>query len=394
MVELSKEQKKRIMEQTRSALDRADAGMSTRDIMAHIYMEGLDSKTLEQGRMMADAVLESVTAFDSQYTQAKNNMDSWLDDALSAMVRDMSPAERCTCWLKIAAAVSAANDAMEAGGSFDRSEILASIEDMTITEDQATAELEAELYDRAKTAIENSNVLSAALAAQADTLETISSADAAAGLLLDMGSREIDFRAVASMIAYVNIKNGTFNNIPVDMKLEQITTLVCTEIEQMRILAGVEAGTMPLETAKLLLSILGALAIVCLLPSVIEFGMAVTVSLTSGLATIPVGAAVLLLMLHGMYEAFAWWNRQADRMVENASVQIPQISSGTKKLLAYVQDTILPEAKLALNAVWEQVKKLLHKKDVSAEGVSEENVNEEAAEEPNETDAAEWVPAE
>lgn len=393
MVELRKEQKERIMEQTRSALDRTRAGMDTRDIMAHIYVEGLDDKTLEQGRMMADAIIESVAVFDSQYTQAKNNMDEWLDDALSALVKDMIPAEKCTCWLKIAAAVAAANAAMEAGSSFDRSEIMASIEDMTIAEDQVTAELEAELYARAKTAIENSNVMPAALAAQADSLEAISNADAAAGLLLDMGSREIDFRAVASMIAYVNIKNGTFDNIPVDMKLEQITTLVCTEVEQARILAGVEAGTMPLETAKLLLSILGAIAIICLLPAVMELGMALAVSLTSGLATIPVGAAMLLLMMYGMYKAFEWWNRQADAMVEVASVQILQISRGAKKILAFLQDTVLPEVKRVMNSLWEQIKARFHKKPVNSEDGSACNTNEEFAEDPD-TAAVEWVPAE
>ena len=82
MLELRKEQKELLMEQTRLMLDRAGEGMSTRDIMAHIYVEGLDGKTLEQGRMMADAIIESVTAFDSQYAQACSNMSDWLEDSL------------------------------------------------------------------------------------------------------------------------------------------------------------------------------------------------------------------------------------------------------------------------------------------------------------------------
>lgn len=393
MIKLTKEQQERIMEQTRSALDRAEAGMCTRDIMAHIYMEGLENKTLEQGRMMADAILESVAAFDSQYSKAKDDLDGWLDESLAALVADMTPAEKCTCWLKIAAAVTAANSAMEAGGSFDRNEILASIEEMTVSEEQATTELEAELYTQAKAAIESSNVMPAALAAQDEVLEAISSADDAAGLLLDLGSREIDFRAIASMNAYVNIKNGTFENIPVDMKLEQVTTLVCTEVEQMRILAGVETGKMPLETAKLLLSILGTVAIICLLPTVLEFGLLLTVSLTSGLAMIPVGAAVLLLMLYGMSEAFDWWNRQADRIAENASVQIQQISRGTKKMMAYLQDTILPGAMLAIHTAWEQIKSIFFKIVSRSENTSEQNTNEEFAEEAG-AETVEWVPAE
>lgn len=397
MLELRKEQKELLIEQTRRMLDRAEAGMSTRDIMAHIYVEGLDGKTLEQGQMMADAIMESVAAFDSQYVQAQNNMSSWLDDSLNDMVKDMTAAEKCACWMKIAAAVTAADEALENGGSIDREKILGEIEDVTITEEQATAELEQELYNKAKAAIENSNVMMAALVAQEEAMERIDSSDAAAGLLLDLGSREVNFRAVASMIAYTNIKNGTFENIPVDMKLEQITTLVCAEIEQMRILSAVEEGKMPLETAKMLLSILGALAIVCLLPTAIGINIAVVSSLTSGLASIPVGAAGFLLMLHGMNEAFNWWNKQADRMVENSAAEIQQVNRGTKKLLSYLRETAIPEIKKHVHTVLTWLRKIvLRGKDGTAAPESVEldtyEANPDAPEEEDITDEVEWVP--
>lgn len=387
MLELRKEQKELLMEQTRLMLDRAEEGMSTRDIMAHIYVEGLDGKTLEQGRMMADAIIESVAVFDSQYVQAQGNMGDWLENSLKEMVKDMTASERCACWTKIAAAVTAADMALENGGTIDRKKILDEIEDIVITEEQATAELEQELFEKAKAAIENSNVMLAALAAQEETIEQIESSNAAAGLLLDLGSREVNFRAIASMIAYTNVKNGTFENIPVDMKLEQITTLVCAEIEQLRILSAVEDGRMPLETAKLLLSILGVMAILSLLPTAIGINIIVVSSLTSGVAAIPVGIAGTLLIFQGMKDAFEWWKKQADRMVESNAAEIRQVSRGTKKLLSYLRETAIPNLKQRVHEalVW-----LRNKVKTSEQETSEETSAVPQEEETGEL--VEWAP--
>lgn len=387
MLELRKEQKELLMEQTRLMLDRAEEGMSTRDIMAHIYVEGLDGKTLGQGRMMADAIMESVATFDSQYAQAQGNMNDWLEDSLKELVKDMTASEKCACWMKIAAAVTAADEALENGGTIDQKKILDEIEDVVITDEQATAELEQELFEKAKAAIENSNVMLAALAAQEETMDQIESSDAAAGLLLDLGSREVNFRAVASMIAYTNVKNGTFENIPVDMKLEQITTLVCTEIEQLRIVSAVEEGKMSLETAKLLLSILGAMAILCLLPTAIGINIAVVSSLTSGLASIPVGIAGTLLIFQGMKDAFEWWNKQADRMVESNAVEIQQASRGTKKLLSYLRETAIPNLK---QRVHDALAWLRNKVKPSEQETREETPD--VPEEEEISELVEWVP--
>ena len=80
-------------------------------------------------------------------------------------------------------------------------------------------------------------------------------------------------------------------------------------------------------------------------------------------------------------------------MVESTSVQILQISRGTKKMMEFLQDTVLLGAKRAIHAAWEQIKGIFFKIVSRSETTSEQNMNEELTEETG-AKPVEWVPTE
>lgn len=110
MLSLTDEQKKVLMEQAGNFLQQVQQGKSARDIMAQIYVDGLDNKTLSQGQVMADAIMESVNAFDCDYAEAKDDLGAWLDRNLKQLAQGKTAAERCAMWMKIAVAVNAVSD--------------------------------------------------------------------------------------------------------------------------------------------------------------------------------------------------------------------------------------------------------------------------------------------
>lgn len=374
MTRLNETQTKALLEQTQTIIEQATEGKSTREIMATIYVDNLDNKTYEQGLMMADAIIESVSAFDTQYSDAKSDVDKWLDKELDNITENMSLSEKCTLWIKISTAVSMANEELRAEGTFNNENILNEIENLEISQEQATTELEKELYEKAKEAIQNSNVMLSIIAEQGESLKNAENENSVAELLLDFGSREIDFRAIASMVAYTNVKNGTFDNISVDIKLDQLTTLVCATVEEMRIADAVAKEEMELETAKTLLSLLGMISAVCMFPPAIGIGALVVASFVKGFFILPTIGAMTVLMFIGFKKGFAWWKKETSELVDQCAVTSKSLSESLETIKHSIKETVVPKAISIIKSIWDKIEDVISrfKEDDTAEVNEEE----------------------
>lgn len=58
MIKMTEEQKEKVMLNGREIMDSLSEGKSARDVMAELYVNNLDNKTLNQGYVMADAIFE------------------------------------------------------------------------------------------------------------------------------------------------------------------------------------------------------------------------------------------------------------------------------------------------------------------------------------------------
>ena len=66
MTMFKKEQYERLTVETKAILEKLGEGKSARDVMAQIYVDNLEDKTLKQGELMADGILQSVKNFEDR----------------------------------------------------------------------------------------------------------------------------------------------------------------------------------------------------------------------------------------------------------------------------------------------------------------------------------------
>ena len=331
MTKFTKKQYESLVAEGKKIMENLDEGQNVRDIMAQIYVDNLEDKTLAQGELMADSILQNVGDFDESYQAAQENLDRFLEDFQQKADEGKSCVERCNYWLKLAAAVTATQDALEEDA--DREDLLRKLEELSVSEEEATPDREAELRDAAADAIKNSHLLLSAIIEQNDLLEELDSAKDAAGILIDFCDHEIEYRAVVAMLAYTKIKNGTFEGLPADITAEQVTAIVCTAIEEAHILDEVGKGKMSVDVATVLLGVLGATLLVTL--AVASGAIVVITGIAGVLLDVCAGIVVVFVLLGLFAEGI-----QALKFV--GTVIAGLASKGAAAVTEFVRGTILP----------------------------------------------------
>ena len=328
MTTFTKEQIEMLKAEAASILKNIAEGQSVRDVMAQIYVDNLDEKTISQGQLMAGGILQSVERFDADYQKAREDIDRFIQRFQEKVEEDKDCVERCNYWLKLGAAVSAYTITLDGDGA-DQEKLFRELE---------------ELRSQAAEAIRNSGILLGTLVEQAEALEALDNAEKAAALLMDFGNREAEYRAVVSMLAYTKIKNGTFEGVPVDITAAQVTAIVCAEMEQARIMESVANGSLAVDFASSLLYILGAVLLVELALSVAATGIAFALTFLHLVFAIPASLMIAGLVLHLFNKANDAWQKQAKAVGRTVATGIRWVVKGMKAVAGFVTGTAIPSA--------------------------------------------------
>lgn len=357
MKKFSNDQINRLMEETKEIMNGAAEGKSTREIMAELYVEKLEDKTMEQGLAIADKILESVHSFDTSYMQAREDMDKFLSNFAKSAEKDKSVQERCDYWLRLAASVTTAGIALN-DESADRAALIEELKGLSVPAEEATEEKAAELREKAFEAIKNSGVLILGLKESAEELREMESADETAEMLIDLGNRECDTRAIMSMLAYTEVKTGECEDVPVEMTASQITTAVCVGVEEIRIAEGVENGSILVDVASVLLSILGTIVIIDFALALAEVGFAMIPYLFSAFLALP--AAVLLVygLVRLSAKGIRAWNRSSKTVVKTIVKGIKAIGRGFLAVISFIGTRVIPGAVKLAKKMWNGLKSL------------------------------------
>ena len=360
----TKEQNDSLKAQVTEIMDNISEGKSVRDVMAQIYVDNLDEKTLQQGGIIADAILQSVKEFDADYQEAQEDLDRFIRKFQKKADEGKTCAERCNYWLKLSAAVSAAAAAMGDEGA-DREQILSEIEGLSVSEEEATPEREKALREMAAEAIRNSGVMLGGLVEQAEALENMADAEEAAGMLIDLGNQEIEYRAIATMLAYTKIKNGEFENMPADMTTAQVAAIVCAEAEQARIMEAVGKGSLAVDIASAMLTVLGIVVLARFAIEIAVMGMAVAATIFESVLIIPACLMVVIGVFHLFGASANAWTEESKTIVRN-------IVKGIKAVAGFVTGNVIPGIVKTAVSILEKVKDLVSgekSEDIVAEPV-------------------------
>lgn len=351
MQNFTKEQIADLMDQTIQITASINEGETTRDIMARLYVENMQDKTPEQGLAVADKILETVKKFDTEYALAREDLDRYINNFQDKVEQGKTLCERCNYWLKLAAAITAAGEDLTTG-TINREQIVAELEALQISEEEATEEIAQQLRQQAFEALKNSGVLLSGLKELEAALNEMDTADAAAGLLINLGNREVEYRAIMSMLAYTKVKNGELDNIPVEMTAAQITTCVCTAVEQANIAEGVANGSIMVEIATVLLEMLAAITVVMFLADMFVVGYVATTTLLPALLAIPACRIFAFGLFYFAGQCILDHKDEIKSAVKSVLLCIKNVHEGLKAIVCYVFTKLIPNALRQARKLW------------------------------------------
>ena len=341
MAKFKDEQIKRLNERASQIAQNISDEKSTEDIVAEVYADAFEDKTVEQGRLIANSIVNSVRNFDIDYADAKVDVDHFIRKFQKGIDNGKSCYERCVYWRNFALAVTAATIKMNDNDSeIDR--IVRELEGINLTEEEADENYEEKLRMLAFDAIKSSNILTETLAIHSNELQSVSDADEAAQLLIDLGNEDVDYRSIVSMLVYIDTINGEYPDIPVDMTAGQIATLVCTEIEQIKIIDALERGDITFTIANSLLYILGVVAILEVTAAAAATAIAVVLSSFGTILAVPACLVAIAGILHLMFGGIKLWEKDSRKIMITVVKTARSIATAGRKLFSYMKDVLVP----------------------------------------------------
>ncbi len=325
-----------IQAQAEKILQAKSEGQSTTDILAQVYVDRLPDKTPAQGRIMAEGILKEIGKFDEDYKFAQDDREGFITNSLENMNSGKTCAQRCTFLLQVSAAVSADLNS-------DKDEIMRNIQSLSVSDEEATPEREQELMAQAAEAIKNSPIMLSAFMKHSEELENLQSSDNAAGLLIDFGKDEKEYRAILSMLVYTSIKNGEVEGVPIEMTAAQVTAAVCGEIEQMKIAEAVQSGSLAVDIASMLLFILGTVVMIHFFMNIAVIFSLMVLNTFTLLFAVPGVLMVIAGTMKLFNKSFEAWKQDSKRIVNAIVFGVKFVISGLKAIADFVSSSLMPK---------------------------------------------------
>lgn len=381
MTNITANQMDALRNEVNQMMDDISTGKSTRDMIAQLYANGLENKTLEQGYAIADQVTESVRLFDEDLEEVIKDADGYIDAFIERAEQGKSTAECCNFWMRYIASLGAAscNASSKAEDKVDEKQIFADVEANPITEEEANSELLNRLRAQAKEVIKNSNILGSDLAGEAEEIAELT--DENDTLISDAGSEYVDYRALLSALLYTKIQSGEITGFPEDLTVHQVTVLCCASIEKANVMAkegGADAkeiiGRILHVAARVVISALGIIAVIAItaLPAMMAGAFAYGFFYES-ILLIPVMIINILMYILGVSKLIELWVKASDKIV---------------KVVKTVVKTVVKGLIVAGGLIFHGIKNLFvrfcrfvvdHSQPLEQENVNEEAVETEAA---------------
>lgn len=367
MKTVNKEHYTEMKKRADAILNQKAEGMAAREIMAHIYVDGLQDKTMEQGLVMADRALEAIVDFNRTYAEAVKQKDKAFEKLLEGILEGKSLTERCNILSALYAGARAANARMEGEDREVCDEILFEADEEPVTEDEATEELAQELKEKVLEAFQNTSILSRGMLRQADQVEELIAGQGISQMVVQIGEEEAEYEGILAMIAYVESKTADIKELPPDISIEETACIVAATIAQEQIIRRYTAGEIAMNAAVALLDILGFVLLLKLAAKLFVLGVSMATSLCGMIIAIPAVVFVGLAIMGVFGEAVKAWNGGA-RAAVNLTVSAVKLGAGQaddamRKVGEFVNNTAVPAAADIIDEVKQLFKTIKSKYD-------------------------------
>jgi hypothetical protein len=359
MLNMNKHDIANLRASSEKAISELQEGQSVRDVLTNLYVSGLPDKTENQGEIMADRVIELVSGYTADCKAAMENFGAWFDQSMEKLLDGKDLAGRCLLLYQIAQSLTAVNAAMLEqhlkDAKINVASVLADMGEYTLDPAAATPELEAELREQVRQALENNSIFIGQIGSLSQLLDQIQTGGDAAETIVNYGVKSADIKAVAAMIAYVEAKKGNMEGIASNVTLDEITIGVCAAIEVEQVAANAESGLVGEDVARLIMEILGAVAAVYLIINLSILTTAFVSLLLPGVFGLIAGLLLGFAVAYTIADAVIGFSlKVADKATDFAIVSVKALGRGLRKLGAWISQAmpgLLKAVSAAVNAL-------------------------------------------
>lgn len=363
MKTMNKKQFERMKEKAAEVLNKNAEGITDREIIAQIYMDGLNDKSMDRGLAMADEALQAVRDFKQSYNNAAEDKDSTLEKLVDQLLEGKSTAERCGILTKMFAAITASNAAMSGGDSEEIENLIRLADEESFTEEQADPELEAGIRAQVMEALNASSVLSQGLLRQADQLEELADENGITRMVLQAGQDEIGYQGIMAMLCYVEVKNGTIKEFPPDLTIKQTACIIAATEAEQQIVKRFTTGELSIELAVALLNILGMILYIKLAAYTMVCGALLAAGLFGFYMAFPAIILLAMFWYSAMDKSVDIWECGSRLLVRTVvavvRVSVNALLAASREIGEYVNNTVVPAAAAAVKKAWSFVKRIM-----------------------------------
>ena len=328
-------------------------GKSAVEIAAEMYRENLPGKSVQTSTMMGQHVYDTVAEYYRSKTAALENYEAWVDEVFTTALSRMDIVQAYNQLYQIYVGAVAAAKLNTAATDEEKEEVqnwVKSEEARCFTDAEATPEHLAELKEKLAFALKDASLLTTQLGAMSETLRN---AEASAQMVLDFGAINEDVMTLLAMQIYLDAKNGLLEDVPSNIRLEEVTLSVCSAMDTYRVAAQVANGEITEEEgAKLLGALGGVFGALLAIGTIYYAGMAVatvvTLTLGSSLIATVAGIVAMVAVSDPVFNSLTAAGTKVGNITQTLVV-------GTVKLVSYGLSMLFGAVAKGAQALWERI---------------------------------------
>lgn len=304
---------------TQELVQNTDATKSTKDNLVAMLQERVPSCTEGTAANIVAELLKGATDFTDRFEELCKGQDTEnnLYERCLEMIKDRTPQEQAACILNFVALLKTLDTTVLGSLLEDaNADVLARFETFKslnpqVAEDISDEQL-AELRECLRDAIDNSSICIAGDEQMKELLHTLDTDPELAKTLVEKGLQDLDYKAYATLAAYIAYRKGQLPSMPDELNAELLGASVAAGVERSKIITGAQKGWISWDKAFSLLKLLGGALLMVLFAwvgaHIFLFGVGLTCALIASLvgsATIGIVAGILIGG-YSMYKALDW----------------------------------------------------------------------------------------
>ncbi len=363
-----------VKKESENAINQLAEGKTAIEIAGEIYCKALPDKDAETGKVMAKRIDSVICDYENNVKSALDDSDAWVKSQIDKQIEGKELEERCKTLFSMLVGVSSLNDVLAGNKSIEEIQQEYSFDVNNISE-----EYENSLKEQLIAAVQASAYGEFQLKELEKALNS-GNGDVSIGDIINYGKHEHDVKVIMAMIAYVNAKNGSIEDLPADISLDEIAIAVASSYDVAATAEQVEEGKISTEKGAKIIKVISTVAsfmIATVLTAAALFSVGFLIELF--LPSI-IGIPLVIIAAIAFWGLFNGTAKKCIEVITKFGAKVVKdgyalIKKGVKKLIDFISKHIAPK----VCEVWKKVKAYFRKlKEENAEVPQEETATVQA----------------